>query len=143
MKAIHHLFHIQKPVADVFRAISSQEGISSWYTRTDHFEAVVGATFPLHFGELAFTFEITECIENQRITWKCIEATMPLVGHSMTYALDENDGKTRVRFTHVGFTEADDFMANMNFSSAKYLESLRQYCQTGNGEAFGSERYRS
>ena len=67
---------------------------------------------------------------------------MPIEGHTMTYSLDENDGKTRVRFTHEGFETADDSMANMNFSSAKYLESLRQYCQTGNGEAFGSERYR-
>ena len=37
----------------------------------------------------------------------------------------------------------DDSYSNMNYSSAKYLESLRQYCQTGNGEAFGSPSYRS
>jgi hypothetical protein len=37
----------------------------------------------------------------------------------------------------------DDSYANMNFSSGKYLESLRQFCQTGIGEAFGSDRYRS
>ena len=61
----------------------------------------------------------------------------------MKYELDENDGKTRVRFTYEGFDVMDDSYANMNYSSAKYLESLRQYCQTGKGEAFGSPSYRS
>jgi hypothetical protein len=61
----------------------------------------------------------------------------------MKYDLDENDGKTRVRYSYEGFSEIDDSYANMNYSSAKYLESLRQYCQAGKGEAFGSPSYRS
>ena len=59
------------------------------------------------------------------------------------FRLDENNGKTRVRYSYEGFSEMDDSYSNMNFSSAKYLESLRQYCQTGKGEAFGSPSYRS
>ena len=65
------------------------------------------------------------------------------IGHLMKYDLDENDGKTRVRYSYEGFSEIDDSYANMNYSSAKYLESLRQYCQAGKGEAFGSPSYRS
>jgi hypothetical protein len=61
----------------------------------------------------------------------------------MKYDLDENDGKTRVRYAYEGFLDLDDAFANMNYSSAKYLESLRQFCQKGVGEAFGSENYRS
>ena len=49
----------------------------------------------------------------------------------MKYDLDENDGKTRVRYTYEGFSDIDDAFANMNYSSAKYLESLRQFFQTG------------
>lgn len=66
-----------------------------------------------------------------------------MVGHSFRFDFDENDGKTRARFAHLGFDAQDDMYANMNYSLAKYLESLRQYCQTGIGEAFGSEHYRS
>ena len=54
-----------------------------------------------------------------------------------------NDKKTRVRFSQDGFEFLDDFYANMNFSSSKYLESLRQFCQKGSSEAFGSKGYRS
>ena len=61
----------------------------------------------------------------------------------MKYDLDENNGKTRVRYSYEGFEEMDDAYANMNYSSGKYLESLRQFWQTGIGEAFGSETYRA
>ena len=82
-------------------------------------------------------------IENEKITWKFLESSMPIESLHMSYELSENEGKTRVRFTYGNFEEKSDFFANQNFSSAKYLESLRQFCQTGIGEAFGSENYRS
>ena len=142
MHKIQHLFHIKDSVSEVFKAISTHEGITAWYSQTEPFEAHKGATFEMIFGEIRFKFEITELIPNACIAWTCVESAMPIEGHVMSYHLDENEGKTRVRYTHEGFDNADDFMANMNFSSAKYLESLRQFCQTGQGEAFGSERYR-
>ena len=62
-----------------------------------------------------------------------------LVGHTFTFMLDENDNKTRVRFSHSGWTEEDDFYAICTFTWGRYMESLRQYCQTGKGGAFGAE----
>ena len=90
-------------------------------------------------------FLIAKCneIQNEKITWEIIESSMPIESLFMTYELSENEDKTRVRFTFGDFSEKSDFYANQNFSSAKYLESLRQFCQTGNGEAFGSDSYRS
>jgi hypothetical protein len=94
------------------------------------------------WGEM---FLLTKCseIENEKITWEFIDSSMPIKSLYMSYELSENEGKTRVRFTYGDFDEKSDFFANQNFSSAKYLESLRQFCQTGIGEAFGSENYRS
>lgn len=86
---------------------------------------------------------MVEFLENKAVHFEIVEFEWGNVGHVMKYNLDENDGKTRVRYSYEGFAEMDDSYANMNYSSAKYLESLRQYCQTGNGEAFGSEAYRS
>ena len=80
---------------------------------------------------------------NKKITWEFIESSMPIESLQMTYELSENEGKTRVKLTYGNFDEKSDFYANQNFSTAKYLESLRQFCQTGKGEAFGSELYRS
>ena len=95
----------------------------------------------VNFAE--FKFKVIAITQNESVHLEIVESEFDNVGHIMKYDLDENDGKTRVRFTYEGFGEMDDSYANMNYSSAKYLESLRQYCQAGNGEAFGSPSYRS
>jgi len=95
----------------------------------------------VNFAE--FKFKVIALTQNESVHLKVVESKFDNLGHIMKYDLDENNGKTRVRFTHDGFEEMDDFYANMNYSSAKYLESLRQYCQTGKGEAFGSSSYRA
>ena len=140
MHQIEHLLHINAPLNKVYEAIKDVENIKHWYT-TDIVDNLDN-TKTFKWGEM---FLIAKCneIENEKITWEFIESSMPIESLFMTYELSENEGKTRVRFTYGNFSEKSDFYANQNFSSAKYLESLRQFCQTGNGEAFGSGSYRS
>ena len=140
MHQIEHLLHINAPLNKVYEAIKDVENIKQWYT-TDVVDNLDN-TKTFKWGEM---FLITKCneIENEKITWEFLESSMPIESLFMTYELSENEGKTRVRFTYGNFSEKSDFFANQNFSSAKYLESLRQFCQTGNGEAFGSGSYRS
>ena len=140
MHQIEHLLHINAPLNKVYEAIKDVENIKHWYT-TDIVDNLDN-TKTFKWGEM---FLIAKCneIQNEKITWEFIESSMPIESLFMTYELSENEGKTRVRFTYGNFSEKSDFYANQNFSSAKYLESLRQFCQTGNGEAFGSGSYRS
>lgn len=140
MHQIEHLLHINSPLNKVYEAIKDVENIKQWYT-TDIVDNLDN-TKTFKWGEM---FLIAKCneIENEKITWEFLESSMPIESLFMTYELSENEGKTRVRFTYGNFSEKSDFYANQNFSSAKYLESLRQFCQTGNGEAFGSGSYRS
>ena len=144
MIPIKHLMHINAPKEQVFKALSEAEGLSQWYTTlvSGNFEKDEVVTFEfVNFA--AFKFKIVGCVPNTSIHFECVESEWENIGHVMKYDLDENDGKTRLRYAYEGFSEMDDSYANMNYSSAKYLESLRQYCQKGKGEAFGSASYRS
>ncbi len=144
MIPIKLLLHINSPKEEVFKALTLSNELSKWYT------TIVKGVFKLdeiitfefvNFAE--FKFKVIAITQNESVHLEIVESEFDNVGHIMKYDLDENDGKTRVRFTYEGFGEMDDSYANMNYSSAKYLESLRQYCQAGNGEAFGSPSYRS
>ena len=138
--SIEHLLHINAPVNEVYEAINKVENLRQWYTT--NVEENPDKTKTFKWGEM---FLLTKCseIENEKITWEFIDSSMPIKSLYMSYELSENEGKTRIRFTYGDFDEKSDFFANQNFSSAKYLESLRQFCQTGKGEAFGSDSYRS
>jgi len=144
MIPIKHLLHINNSIRDVFIALSNKEKMKKWYTTGVEgiFEKDEIITF--EFVNLAtFKFKIIFLVENQSIHLECVESEWDNVGHIIKYDLDENDGKTRVRYTYEGFSEMNDSYSNMNYSSGKYLESLRQFCQTGIGEAYGSPNYRS
>ena len=144
MTPIKHLLHIKSKKEEVFSALSKPDKISKWYTTIVTGEFKLDQIVIFEFVNFAsFKFKITEYVQDELITMECVESDMPVVGHVMKYEIDENDGKSRVRYSYNGFLEMDDSYANMNFSSAKYLESLRQFCQTGIGEAFGSDNYRS
>ena len=140
---LKHLFHINAPVDRVFKAITVIDEMKSWYTTEISGKSEINQLINFKFGTIDFIVKVTELEVNKKIGWECVETTLPFVGHIYTFELDENDGKTRIRLTEDGFEEQDDMYANMNFRWGKYLESLRQYCQIGSSEAFGSPGYRS
>jgi uncharacterized protein YndB with AHSA1/START domain len=127
MYSIKHLFHINAPRQKVFEALSSIDGLSKWWTTKTTGGSGIGEVVQFRFGEMGGPdMKITEAKPGEKVSWECIASPHGWVGHILTFALDENDGKTRV----------------CSFSWGRYMESLRQLCQTGTGEAFGSEGFR-
>ena len=144
MVPIKLLLHINSPKERVFKALTESSELSKWYTTIVNGIFNLNEIITVEFVNFAeFKFKVVELVPNESIHLEIVESKFDNTGHLMKYDLDENDGKTRVRYTYEGFSEMDDSYANMNYSSAKYLESLRQYCQVGKGEAFGSSSYRS
>ena len=144
MIPIKHLMHISAPVEEVFSALSEIEKLSQWYTTNVKGKFEKDEIITFEFVNFAvFKFKVVVLIPNKSVHIECVESEWENIGHVMKYDLEENGEKTRVRYSYNGFSEMDDAYANMNYSSGKYLESLRQFCQTGLGEAFGSANYRS
>tara|TARA_X000001036_G_C20325538_1_gene662285 strand:- start:258 stop:692 length:435 start_codon:yes stop_codon:yes gene_type:complete len=144
MIPIKLLMHINSTKEKVFKALTESNELSEWYTTVVNGKFELNEIISFEFVNFAkFKFKVIAIIQNESVYLEIVESEFGNVGHIMKYDLDENDGKTRVRYTYEGFDEMDDSYANMNYSSAKYLESLRQYCQTGKGEAFGSSSYRA
>ena len=143
MISIKNLFHINAPKEKVYTAISTIEGLKNWWTITTTGESKVDGIIHFRFGDYGGPdMKVKELVPNESVTWECVSGTNEWLGHTFTFKLDENDGKTRVRFEQAGWKEADDYYASCSFSWGRYMESLRQYCQAGIGQAFGSENYK-
>jgi uncharacterized protein YndB with AHSA1/START domain len=141
--SIKHLFHISASKEKVFDALTTVKGLIGWWTAATSGDTKVGGIIQFRFGDTGGPdMKVTAIKENEKVSWECVASPFGWVGHTFTFLLDENEGKTRVRFSQDGWTEQDDFYAGCSFSWGRYMESLRQLCQTGKGEAFGSEGYR-
>jgi len=141
--SIKHLFHINAKRSDVFKAISTIEGLSQWWTTQTTGSTNVGDTIQFRFGDMGGPdMKVTESKPDESITWECVASPHGWVGNTITFKLDDNEGKTRVRFSHNGWKEEDDFYAICTFTWGRFMESLRQLCQTGKGEGAGTPGYR-
>lgn len=141
MTTIKHLFHIDAPRGKVFAALTSIEGLANWWTTETTGNAEVGGTIQFRFGAHGGPdMKVTQTEQDALVEWESIN-DHGWKGNIFRFELDDNDGKTRVRFSHAGFPDDGDFYAICNFSWGRYMESLRQLCQNGVGQAFGSETH--
>ena len=135
MPTITHVFHIDKPQEEVFEKLITVEAIKAWWT-----EDTVGTDGP--GGELTFIFngtplctmKVVDQTAPNRLEWECIKGYPDWVGTRVTYELSQNDGKTKVFFTHSGWAEQTEFFAQCNFSWGRYMVSLRDLCEKGKGD---------
>ena len=137
--SIKHLFHINAPKQKVFEAVSTIKGLSNWWTVKTNGDDTLGGRIQFDFGDtIGPEMKIIEYKPDSSIIWKCVASSHGWLGHRFMFLFDTNNEKTRVRFSHEGWDKQDDFYAICSFSWGRYLESLRQYCETGKGQAFGS-----
>ncbi|MDB5288134.1 MAG: ATPase [Mucilaginibacter sp.] len=66
----------------------------------------------------------------------CIKDAKDFFETVVRFRLDDNDGKTRVRFEQDNWKETNDFYAACNFTWGRFLVSLRDYCEKGKGVPF-------
>jgi uncharacterized protein YndB with AHSA1/START domain len=142
MATIKHLLHINAPRERVYQAISTVGGLQNWWTVQTSGEDVLGGILAFRFGAMGPDFKVTELIPTQKVKWQCVAGMPDWMGTTLQFELDQSEGKTRLRFEHTGWQQEDDFYAACSFTWGRYLESLRQYCHSGKGEAFGSEGYK-
>lgn len=143
MASIKNLFHIDAPNEKVYKALSTIDGLSNWWTTQTTGDSKVDGIIQFRFGDFGGPdMKVKEMKPNESVTWECVSGPEDWIGTTFTFKLDKNEEKTRVRFEQSGWKETNDFYASCSFSWGRYMESLRQYCQTGKGEAFGSDGYR-
>lgn len=139
MAIIKHLFHIDASFEQVFEAISTVKGLSSWWTEQTSGGEDIGDEVEFRFDSNGFIkCRIEEKEQPTYLVWECLDGHPEWHGTIMTFSLSENDGKVRVKFEHNGWKEESDFYGQCNFSWGRYFVSLRNYCETGVGDPYRS-----
>ena len=107
--SIKHLFHINASKEKVFEALSTINGLAKWWTNdTTGNPATLGGIIKFRFATSGGPdMKVTDSKTDESITWECLASPHGWTGHTFTFKLDDNEGKTRVRFSHDGWKEND------------------------------------
>ena len=103
---IIHRIGIKSPALQVYNALTSINGLASWWTEDTTGEEQVGGKIDFVFRKKTGDFlgkmvmEVVERNEPEDVRWRCVEGPDEWVGTDITFQLSEQDNQTIVLFGH-------------------------------------------
>jgi hypothetical protein len=134
-------FEVDQAPEDVFAAVNNVRG---WWS-----EAIEGVTdqpdaeFTFHSGDLHHsTQKITTWIPSQKVVWRVLDSRLNFIsdktewtGTEIVFEMEQKNGKTELRFTHVGLIPAIECYGACSDAWGFYIKrSLYGLITTGRGE---------
>ena len=137
MADIKHLLHINAPAADIYRAITEEDGLKKWWTNQTKAKPEVGAIIEFRFGERYHNkMKVVNLEPDKKVEWLCLHGESEWIDTTFIFDLEPGKDHTILRFTHGKWRESTDFFASCNFHWGYYLRSLKLLLETGEGTPF-------
>lgn len=161
MPDIHHAVLIGAPIEKVYYAITTQEGLSAWWTPNTKTTAELNSVALFYFGNnYVKEMKITELKPFEYVKWNCIKATEQWIGTNIFFKLINGDNKTLLNlypdilgqveqlniekgtlllFEHTEWKEYTLMFAECSYTWGQFLKSLKIYCETGKGQPWPNQ----
>jgi uncharacterized protein YndB with AHSA1/START domain len=132
MPELPYLFPIKASRAEVFRAITTAEGLNNWWTKTCSGEPAEGSEYKLGFGpDYVWRATVSRYIQDSEFELSMTEADADWQGTRLVFRLEEKDGTTEVDFQHLEWPSDNEHFRISCYCWAMYLRLLRRYVEFG------------
>lgn len=137
MPDINHRVGIRGTLQDVYHALTTDAGLSGWWTPDTRGAGPVGSVIRFRFDGIGPDFEVIALQPQRLVRWRHA-GDMPedWKGTEVSFELSEQDDQVFVRFRHVHWKQASDFMAHCSTKWGVFLLSLKDAVETGRGRPF-------
>lgn len=141
MVDITHRIGIKSPATQVYKALTSLEGLAHWWTGAvagdgNKVGGKIEFTFRTRTGELRGTMvmEVKALNPQKEVRWRCIDGPAEWIGTDIIFQLSPQDSQTIILFGHRNWREEVEFTSHCSMKWATFLLSLREYVETGKGK---------
>ncbi|MEZ4672141.1 MAG: SRPBCC domain-containing protein [Anaerolineae bacterium] len=131
---LHELTIEGKPEA-VYKAITEQDGLSSWWTVHATAQPKVGAVDEFRFGggQIVMKMEVSKLEPGKAVQWKALQGAPDWGGTQVTWDLTPIETGTKLLFGHRDYASTEGSFASVSYQWAWFLTSLKSYIETGKG----------
>jgi hypothetical protein len=133
MPDILHRVGVKSSTNDAYKALTTLEGLSSWWTNNTQGESRVGGVIRFRFGAGGFDMKVLELEPATSVLWQVVDGPEEWIGTKVRWDLRQQDGYTIILFTHQGWREPVEFMHHCSTKWAVFLMSLKSMLETGKG----------
>lgn len=140
MAEIVHRVGIACSPGEVFDALTTNDGLSRWWTNDTSGAGGVGSIIEFRFDGVGPNFEVVELETDTLVRWRH-SGEMPgaWIGTEISFQLTSEDSQTYVLFLHSNWKQRSDFMGHCSTKWAVFLLSLKEAIETGNGKPFPND----
>ena len=137
MYDILHRVGIKASPREVYDALTTLDGLASWWTTTTSGDSKVGGILQFRFGPLGgFDMTVLQLKPEQRVAWEVVSGPADWVGTEITFDLRQEDDYTIVLFKHQGWQERTEFMHHCSTKWGTFLMSLKSSLESGKAAAW-------
>jgi hypothetical protein len=135
---VHRISTTKATPDDLFQAVSTREGLATWWSRRVVGTEGLGGVLEFLFSEDdGPKFEVIELVVPSRITLRCVVGPNEWIGTDLEFRIATEDEDTVLLFAHRGWREEVPFMHHCSTQWAYFLLGLREYFETGEGRPYG------
>ncbi|MFV1972452.1 MAG: SRPBCC domain-containing protein [Thiohalobacterales bacterium] len=140
MVEIIHRIGIACTPADVFGALTTDEGLSRWWTTDTSGAGNTGSVIEFRFNGMGPDFEVVELEKDALVRWRH-SGGMPeaWIGTEVSFHLRSEESQTYVLFSHSNWKERSEFMGHCCTKWGVFLLSLKEAIETGKGRPFPND----
>ena len=140
MVDILHRVGIKAPVDEVYKAVTTREGLAGWWTKNTRAESKVGGALQFRFSaggvEIGgFEMKVLELDPPRQVQWQVVGGPDEWIGTKIAWELRQEGEYAIVLFKHRGWKEPVEFMHHCSTKWAIFLMSLKSLLETGKGMA--------
>ena len=138
MHECKHEVMIQSDFEKIIKAITTREGLSSWWTSDVEAHPKPGTTakFGFYNREVVFTMKVDK-ITQESVEWSCVDGPDEWVGTKQKFSLLQAEkGSTLLRFVHSGWKSDSGSYPRCNTTWGHLMILLRNYVEGKSSEPF-------
>ena len=140
MLNILHRVGIKAPIAEVYQALTTVEGLAGWWTHNTQGDGKVCGMLRFRFSAAGveiggFDMKVLELQAATQVLWQVIDGPAEWIDTKISWELQQEGEFVLVYFKHQGWKEPVDFMYHCSTKWALFLMSLKSLLETGKGAA--------
>ncbi len=137
MAEIRHRVGVKGSAAQVYELLTTDEGLSKWWTTDTTGAGEVGSIIEFRFGGGGPDFEVIELIPDRLVRWRHSGEMPPAwMGSEVLFELDEDKKQAILNFSHYNWQNADEFFAHCGSKWGVFMMSIKSCIETGRGQPY-------
>jgi uncharacterized protein YndB with AHSA1/START domain len=137
--ALMHTVAISSEAEKIYQAISTGEGLASFWTRDSQAEAKVGSIARFGFGGPVLEMKVEELLPGRLVRWSSHTGFPGWENTTVSWEIvAAKDGGLELRFSHEGWPAElpQGELASVNYTWGQVVGRLKNYVETGKPDPY-------